>query len=262
MTTILQAVAPTGVATLTLNRPDRHNAFDERLIADLTAALAASEQQADIRVVVLASTGRSFCAGADLGWMQRAAGYSEAENLADAAALAGLLQTLDGLSKPTVALVQGPAYGGGVGLVACCDIVVASERAGFRLSEVRLGLTPATISPYVVRAIGGRQARRYFQTAETLSAADAHRLGLVHELTPPEGLAAAGERIVGELLGGAPLAQGEAKSLVALAQSGPIDASMAQETSRRIARQRTSAEAREGIAAFLEKRPPRWSGPS
>ncbi len=260
MTTVLQTVAPTGVATLTLNRPDRHNAFDECLIADLTAALVAAGQKADIRVVVLASTGRSFCAGADLGWMRRAAGYSEAENLADAAALATLLQTLDGLSKPTVALVQGPAYGGGVGLAACCDIAVASERASFRLSEVRLGLTPATISPYVVRAIGARQARRYFQTAETLSAADAHRLGLVHELTAPDGLAAAGERIVGELLQGAPGAQGEAKSLVALVQSGPVDAAMVGETSRRIARQRTGAEAREGMAAFGEKRPPRWSG--
>ena len=262
MSAVLQAVAPTGVATLTLNRPDRDNAFDEGLIAELTGALAALNGQADVRVVVLASTGASFCAGADLGWMARAASYSEAENLADAAALAGLLQTLDSLSKPTVALVQGPAYGGGVGLAACCDITVASERASFRLTEGRLGPTPATISPYVMRAVGARHARRYFLTAETLSAADAHRLGLVHEVTPADGLAAAGERIVGDLLRGAPGAQGEAKSLVALAQSGPADAAMVAETSRRIARQRAGAEAREGIAAFMDKRPPRWSRPA
>ena len=262
MGALLETIDAAGVATLTLNRPERHNAFDEALLRDMRSAFGALDRHAGVRIVVLASIGRSFCAGADLGWMQRAASQSEADNLADAAVLADLLRTIDRMSKPTVALVQGPAHGGGVGLAACCDIVLASGRASFRLSEVRLGLTPATISPYVVGAIGARQARRFFQTAETLSAADALRLGLVHEVVEPEALQAARDRVVAELLRGGATAQADSKALVFLVQDGPLDDAMVAETSRRIALRRNTPEAREGIAAFLGKRPPAWQGTS
>ena len=262
MSAITEQAGADGVATITLNRPERHNAFDDALIRELTGALDRAGADANVRVVVLASTGRSFSAGADMGWMQRAANNAEAENLADARALAALLRTLDQAPKPTIALVQGNAYGGGVGLAACCDIVLAAEQATFRLSEVRLGLTPATISPYVVRAIGARQARRYFQTAEPFTAREAQRFGLVHDIAPPDGLPAARDRIVAELLQGAPGALADSKSLIALAQSSPLDDAMIEETSRRIAVRRATQEAREGIAAFLAKRRPAWRGPS
>src|SRR5208337_2386648 len=189
----LEAMDERGVATLTLNRQDRHNAFDDALIAELTAALRRLGDDACVRAVILASTGRSFSAGANLEWMRRMADQSFETNLADAAGLAGLMHTLDRLPKPTLALVQGAAYGGGVGLVACCDIAIASERASFCLSEVKLGLTPATISPYVINAIGARWARRYFQTAEVFTAARAREIGLVHEVVPETQLAAAAE---------------------------------------------------------------------
>jgi methylglutaconyl-CoA hydratase len=258
MGNLLEAVDARGVATLTLNRPDRHNAFDDALIAELTAALQRLGGRVDVRAVVLASTGRSFSAGADLGWMQRMAGYSEAENRADAAGLARLLHALDRLPRPTLAVVQGNAYGGGVGLVACCDVVLAAERATFALTEVRLGLTPATISPYVVNAIGPRQARRYFTTAETIPAARAREIGLVHEVVPEVELDAARDRIVDTLLQGAPGAQAEAKALVFLCEGRPVDEALGEETSRRIAARRASPEGREGIGAFLGKRLPAW----
>jgi methylglutaconyl-CoA hydratase len=184
-------------------------------------------------------------------------GYSEAENRQDAATLAYLLFTLDRLPKPTLAVVQGNAYGGGVGLIACCDIAIAAERTNFALTEVRLGLTPATISPYVVRAIGPRQARRLFLTAEPIGAARAREIGLVHEVVPEAGLDTARDRIIENLLLGAPQAQAEAKSLVVLAES-PIDKALSLETSHRIAARRASPEGREGLAAFLQKRPPNW----
>lgn len=254
----LEAVDDRGVATLTLDRPDRHNAFDDALIAGLTAALRRLGGDPAIRAVVLASRGRSFSAGADLEWMRRMAGHSFEDNLADAAGLAGLLHALDRLPKPTLALVQGAAYGGGVGLVACCDIAIASERASFCLSEVKLGLTPATISPYVVNAIGARWARRLFQTAEVFTAARAREIGLVHDVVPGDGLAAAGEEVLQALLQGAPGAQADAKALVFLCEGRPVDAALAEETGRRIALRRASDEGREGIAAFLDKRPPAW----
>lgn len=260
MSALLETVEPNGVATLTLNRPERHNAFDEDLVRELRAGFTMLDHRDCVRVVILASNGRSFCAGGDIGWMQRAAAFSESENLADAGVLADLLKTIDRMSKPTVALVQGPAYGGGVGLAACCDIVLATEGATFRLSEVRLGLTPATIAPYVVNAIGARQARRFFQTAETFTATEARRLGLVHEVTGPEGLPEARDRVVAELLKGGPTAQADSKALVFLAQGGPLDDTMIAETSRRIAVRRTTPEAQEGVSAFLEKRQPAWSG--
>ena len=247
-----------GVATLTLNRPEVHNAFDDALIARLTRALEDAGASAGVRVVVLAGNGKSFCAGADLAHMKKAAGFSEAENIADAQALARLLMVLGGLPKPTVALVHGPAYGGGVGLVSACDIAVAAERASFALTEVRLGLIPAVISPFVVRAIGESHARRFMLTGERFSAETALRIGLVHEVVPAEALQARGGEIVDMLLQCSPDAHCRAKALIAAVAGRPIDEALAEDVARRIAAARASADGREGIAAFLEKRPPRW----
>lgn len=191
-----------SVARVTMNRPEVHNAFDDRLIEELTATFERLAADKAVRAVLLGANGRSFSAGADLNWMKRTAGYSEAQNLEDARRLARMLRVLDGMPQPTVALVQGAAYGGGVGLVACCDIAVAVPEAAFSLSEVRLGLLPAAISPYVVAAIGARQARRYFLTAERFDAAEARRIGLVHEVAPREELEVAGERLLAALAGG------------------------------------------------------------
>ncbi len=246
-----------GLATVTLNRPTVHNAFDDVLIGDLTEVFTACQNDADVRVVVLTGTGKSFSAGADLGWMKRMAGYTYDENLADAAGLARVMRVLDRLPKPTIALVNGPAYGGGVGLVACCDIAIASQRASFCLSEVKLGLIPAVISPYVVAAIGSRQARRYFQSAEVMSAQKALELGLVHEVIAHEELEVVKERIIEALFSGAPGAQGEAKRLV-FDVDAPLTDEIIAETGRRIAGQRASHEGREGISAFLAKRKPDW----
>lgn len=247
-----------GVATVTLDRAARHNAFDDALVAALRGAFEALGADPAVRAVVLESTGRSFSAGADLEWMRRAAAHSEAENVADAEGLAAMLRALDRLPRPVLALVQGPAYGGGVGLVACCDVVVASERAEFRLTEVRLGLTPATIAPYVVRAIGARQARRWFATAEAIPAARALAIGLVHEVVAPDALAGAGAEVLAALLAGAPGAQADAKALVHLCADRDGDPDLGAETARRIAARRGSPEGREGIAAFLGRRPPAW----
>jgi methylglutaconyl-CoA hydratase len=246
------------VATVTLNRPDIHNAFDDALIARLTEAFRDLGQRADVRVIVLAAAGKSFSAGADLGWMKRMAGYSDEDNLRDAMGLALLMETIDRCPKPTIAVVQGAAFGGGVGLVAACDIAVASETAAFCLSEVKLGLIPAVISPYVVAAIGARACRRYFLTAERFSAAEAHRLGLVHEVVPADGLEAARDRTIQALLQGGPEAQGAAKELihvVAESQRGP---ELMRYTARRIADMRAGNEGREGLGAFFDKRKPAW----
>lgn len=254
---LLRSTDARGVATVTLNRPAVHNAFDDALIAALDATFATLDADPAVRVVVLEAAGKSFSAGADLAWMQRVAAYTQAENEADAARLAALMRRLDGLIKPTVAVVQGAAYGGGVGLVACCDVAIASETARFCLSEVRLGLVPAVISPYVVAAIGPRQARRWFQTAEVFTAAQARDLGLVHEVTPPGALAATRDQVVAALLAGAPSAQAEAKTL-ATAAAAPLDDALVDGTTRLIARLRAAPEGREGLAAFLAKRPPDW----
>ena len=247
-----------GVATVTLQRPEVHNAFDDGLIAELTATLAGLDADADVRVVVLAATGRSFSAGADLQWMKRMAQYAEAENLRDARSLAGLMRTLDRLTKPTIARVQGAAFGGGVGLVACCDLAIAARDAVFCLSEVRLGLIPAVISPYVVQAIGARAARRYFLTAERFDATEAQRLGLVNDVVDADDLDAAIARVVKRLLAGGPAAIAAAKALIAVVDNRPIDDAVIDDTAHRIARQRAGAEGREGIAAFLDKRPAAW----
>ena len=257
--TVITDVAGNGRATVTINRPDVHNAFDDELIASLTGRLEALGKDDAVRAVVLTGTGKSFSAGGDLNWMQRTASYSEEENLADAAALARLMNTLHGLSKPTIARVQGDAYGGGVGLIACCDIAVASESARFSLSEVKLGLIPAVISPYVIAAIGERQAGRYMLSAERFDAAEAWRVGLIHEVTAPDALDAAVNGIVESLLANGPKAMAEAKALIRAVAGRPIDASLNADTAARIARIRASGEGREGVAAFLGKRKPDWT---
>lgn len=257
-TAILTAIDPLGRATVTLDRPELHNAFDDALIAALTAELKRLDRDPRARVVVLAANGRSFSAGADLSWMRRMADYGREENLRDALALAELMSTLRGLGKPTVARVQGAAYGGGVGLVACCDVAIASRRATFCLSEVRLGLIPAVISPYVVEAIGARAARRYFMSAESFGAEEAHRLGLLHQVVAEEELDAAVDRLAGQLLDNGPNAMAAAKKLVGRVSSGPVDDAMIRDTAERIADARASHEGKEGLSAFLEKRKPLW----
>ena len=252
-------VAAEGRATVTLNRPDVHNAFDDKLIALLTRELDALDRNPTVGVVVLAAAGKSFCAGADLKWMRRMAEYSEAENQADAEALAALMKTLNRLSKPTVAEVQGAAYGGGVGLICCCDIAIASEAAQFSLSEVKLGLIPSVISPYVVAVIGERQARRYALGAETFDAIEAKRIGLVHEVTAAEDLQVAVEAMVEALLANGPAAMAETKDQIAGVANRPVDDRLIAAAAARIARIRVSDEGREGVAAFLEKRKPGWA---
>jgi methylglutaconyl-CoA hydratase len=247
-----------GIATLTLNRPHLHNAFDSALVAELTGVISSYGCDPRTRAIVLRGAGKSFSAGADLVWMRQMADYSFDENLADAAGLAGLMYTLDRCPKPTIGVIHGPAYGGGVGLAACVDTVIATDRASFCLSEVRLGIIPAAISPYVVAAIGERQARRYFVTAEVISAERAYEIGLVHELVPPEALEATLDRLLDAILQGAPEAQIEAKDLVFLCHDQALSPDLIEKTGRRIARRRTSAEGREGIGAFLDKRKPVW----
>lgn len=254
----LETVDERGVARITLTREEVHNAFNDQLIAELTTALRGLEDDVRVRVVVLAAEGRSFSAGADLNWMRSMAGYSEAENLKDAVALGQLMQTLNELAKPTVAIVQGAAFGGGVGLVACCDLAVAADRAVFCLSEVRLGLIPSVISPYVVAAMGERTARRYFLTAERFSAEEAKSFGLVHEVTTWEGLEARAEELIDGLLKGGPNAVVEAKRLVLDVAGRPRDTELLRDVAGRIARLRVTPEGQEGLAAFLEKRPPTW----
>jgi methylglutaconyl-CoA hydratase len=258
MSGLLESIDARGVATLTLNRPERHNALDDALIAAMTSSLTRLDGQSGVRVVVLQGAGESFCAGADIAWMKRAGEHDFEANVADAGALAELMQKLDLLSKPTVAVISGAAYGGGVGLVACCDVAIASDRANFRLSEAKLGIIPAVIGPFVIRAIGARQARRYFLTAEQISASRAKEIGLVHEVFPEAALEKARDAIIEALLSCAPGAQAEAKSLVSWCEGRPIDAELARETARRIATRRASPEGREGLNAFLEKRAPNW----
>lgn len=247
-----------GVATLTISRPEVHNAFDDALIARLDRLLAEAADDARVRVVVLAAAGRSFSAGADLNWMRRMADFDEQQNIDDALRLARLLRRLDRLPKPTVARVQGAAFGGGLGLVACCDVAVAARSAVFALSEVRLGLIPATISPYLVAAIGARAARRYVLTGERFGAEEALRIGLVHEVADDDALAAAVDGVVAALLRGGPASIAAGKELVAHVAATANDQALLAETARRIARARASDEGREGITAFLGKREPKW----
>ena len=248
------------VATIWMNRPDLHNAFDEDLIAELTAACKALDDDDDVRVVILAGRGKSFSAGADLNWMKRAADNGIDDNLDDARTLARMLRALAEMRKPTIARVQGAALGGGMGLAAACDITVASTKAVFATSEVRFGIIPSAISPYVLRAIGARQAYRYFQSAERIEAVRAREIGLVHETVEPEQLDAKVQEIVAALLQGGPLSQTAAKSLIRAVKNQPINDVLVEETAHRIAHLRATPEAQEGIAAFLDKRQPNWSG--
>ena len=256
---IVTEIREDGVATVTLNRAEVHNAFNDTIIADLTGVLRRLGDDDKVRAVVLMAEGKSFSAGADLGWMRRMAGYGHGENLADAGALAELMRMLNSLPKPTIARVQGSAFGGGVGLVACCDIAIASDAASFSLSEVRLGLIPAVISPYVVAAIGERASRRYFLTAERFDAAEALRLGLVHQVVPADQLDSAVETILTRLSEGGPKAQQAAKDLIFAVAHRPVDAGLIHDTAERIATIRASSEGREGLAGFLEKRKPAWT---
>lgn len=249
------------VLHLRLDRPARHNAFDEHLIAALTTSLEQAEQDPELRAVVLSGNGRSFSAGADLDWMARLAAASEADNVADAQGLARLMRTLDQLPIPTIAAVHGAAYGGGVGLVACCDIALASSDARFALSEVRLGLLPAVISPYVVAAIGPRQARRWFSTGQAFDAATAQAIGLVHQVVADGQLQAAVQEQLDLLLQAAPQACRGAKQLVRQVIEADDAGALDLANARRIAALRASSEGREGLSAFLEKRRPAWSQP-
>jgi methylglutaconyl-CoA hydratase len=250
-----------GIARVTLNRPERHNAFDESLIGSLTTAFNVLGIDPTVRAIILSGAGKSFCAGADLDWMKRAASWSEAENRVDAMKLSDMLHAIDTCPKPVIARVHGNVAGGGVGLVACADMVVAVQGAQFRLSEVRLGLTPATISPFVVAKIGAAQARRWFLTAEAFGADAALGMGLVHEVADD---ADAAEVMVNAWLAAlaacAPGAVADAKLLVADVAGRPITHDLRSLTASRIAARRASPEGREGLAAFLEKRKAAWVG--
>lgn len=256
--TTTSAIDQRGVATVTLNRPQVHNAFDDAVIAELTQRLSQLGTDAAVRAVVLTGAGESFSAGGDLNWMRSMADFSAAQNEADALALARLLDTLDRLPKPTVARVNGGAFGGGVGLIACCDVAVGVETARFGLTEVRLGLAPATIAPYVVRAIGARQARRYFLTGERFDAREAQRVGLLHEVVAAAALDSTVERLLDDLFAGGPQALLACKQLVDDVSGRTDRDRLKRDTAALIARLRVSAEGQEGLHAFFERRPPAW----
>jgi methylglutaconyl-CoA hydratase len=257
--TVTTEIDTRGVARLSLNRAEKHNAFDDVIIAELDSALARVAQDQGVRVVVLASAGKSFSAGADLGWMQRMASYSHADNLQDARALAEMLRKLNTLPQPCIARVQGAAYGGAVGLVSCCDIAIGSEHARFCLSEVKIGLIPATIGPYVIAAMGQRAARRYFTSAEVISAETALGLGLLSELVSADRLDDCVESHVETLLGNGPRAVRDAKRLVLEYSNKPVDNTMIEDSCQRIADIRVSEEGQAGLQAFLNKQPAPWS---
>jgi methylglutaconyl-CoA hydratase len=257
--TTLQVDRQDRVTWVWMNRADKHNAFDETLIAELTGALKRLESEAATRVIVLAGRGRNFSAGADLNWMQRQGAASMADNLADARKLAELFRTLAECRKPTIARVHGAALGGGMGLAAACHICVASDDASFATSEVKLGIIPAVISPYVVRAIGERQATRYFQSAERISAQRAREIGLAHEVVEPHQLDAHVQSIADALLAAGPLAQAAASELIRAVANRPVNAELIEDTARRIAELRATPEAKEGLSAFLDKRAAGWT---
>ncbi|WP_034297237.1 enoyl-CoA hydratase-related protein [Herbaspirillum sp. RV1423] len=247
-----------GVATITLNRPEVHNAFDDLLITHLIDLIGQARDNPQVKVLVLASTGKSFSAGADLGWMRRMADASHADNIRDAQQLSALMESLNSFPHPTVARIQGTVMGGGVGLVACCDIAIASDNAFFALSEVKLGLAPAVISPYVIAKIGVSQARRYFVTAERFSAIRAAAIDLVHEVVLATELDAKTEQIVVALLANGPQAMRRAKELAQVANPLPCTPALRDYTTGVIADLRASDEGKEGLRAFLEKESPAW----
>ncbi len=247
-----------ALLTITLNRPEVRNAFNDEVIAELTEAFQTAAASAETRAVVLAAEGPAFCAGADLNWMRRMADYTRAENLADAAKLAEMLRVMYACPKPTIARIQGDVVAGGMGLVAACDMAVTVDTAGFCLSEVKLGLIPATISPYVVRTMGARAAHRYFLTAERFSAQEAYRIGFVHEVVPAEQLDAKVAELVKALVNASPNAVRSAKELVQTVAGRDIDGALIAQTVEGIADIRTSSEGKEGVQSFLQKRRPNW----
>ena len=254
----LQTTQQGSVLTLTLSRPEVRNAFNDEVIAEITHAFQDAASRADVRAVVLTAIGPAFCAGADLNWMRRMADYTRAENLADAGLLAEMLRVMYECPKPTVARVQGDVFAGGMGLVAACDMAVSLDSATYCLSEVKLGLIPATISPYVIRAMGERAAHRYFLTAERFTAAEAHRIGFVHEVVAADQLDAKVDELVAALVNASPNAVRSCKRLVQEVAGRDIDAPLVARTVEGIADIRASSEGREGVQSFLQKRKPSW----
>jgi methylglutaconyl-CoA hydratase len=256
---VLTEIDARGVATVTLNRAEAHNVLNHDVVGALRAAFDALAAREDVRVAILAARGKSFSAGADLKWMRRVAEFSLAENRADALRIAGMFDALNTLPMPTIAKVHGSAFAGGIGLIAACDIAVGAAHALFAITEVKLGLIPAMISPYVTAAIGPKAARRYCQTAERFDAVEAKRIGLLHEVVAAEELDDAVARIVGEILKSAPESLRACKTLIR-ETAGPVSEALREETASRIAAIRASDEGKEGLTAFLEKRKPVWTG--
>ena len=258
MSDMLLQSTENGVYTIALNRPEIRNAFNDVLIGEIREAFEAVSRRTDVRCVVLAAHGPAFCAGGDLNWMRRMADYTREQNLADAGGLAAMLRAIDQCPHPTIARVQGDVFAGGLGLVSACDVAVCADSATFCLSEVKIGLIPATISPYVVRAIGARASRRYFLTAERFSAAEAHRIGLVHESVPMDQLDASVQAVVQALCANSPMAVKDAKRLVDTVAGQDINEALIATTVAGIADSRASADGKEGVQAFLDKRKPAW----
>ena len=258
MSDMLLQSTENGVYTIALNRPEIRNAFNDVLIGEIREAFEAVSRRTDVRCVVLAAHGPAFCAGGDLNWMRRIADYTREQNLADAGGLAAMLRAIDQCPHPTIARVQGDVFAGGLGLVSACDVAVCADSATFCLSEVKIGLIPATISPYVVRAIGARASRRYFLTAERFSAAEAHRIGLVHESVPMDQLDASVQAVVQALCANSPMAVKDAKRLVDTVAGQDINEALIATTVAGIADSRASADGKEGVQAFLDKRKPAW----
>jgi methylglutaconyl-CoA hydratase len=258
MTTALQTTQQGAVLTLTLSRPDIRNAFNDEVIAEITAAFQDAASRAEVRAVVLAAVGPAFCAGADLNWMRRMADYTQGENLADAGELAAMLRAIYACPQPTIARVQGDVYAGGMGLVAACDMAVSVDTAHYCLSEVKLGLIPATISPYVIRAMGARAAHRYFLTAERFGADEAHRIGLVHEVVSADALDTKVAELTQALVSVSPNAVRACKKLVQDVAEREINDALVAQTVAGIADIRASSEGKEGVQTFLQKRKPSW----
>ena len=258
MNKVITQIDSRGVAQVTLNNPDKHNAFDDQMIIELTNAFNALAVNANVRIMLLKSEGKSFSAGADLNWMKRMASYSYQQNLNDAYALAAMLKALHQMPMPTIAKVQGAAFGGAVGLITCCDIAVSSFNASFALSEVKIGLVPSTISPYVIAAIGERHAKRYFMTAERFDANTAVQIDLVHEAVDEQLLDEKVEQLITAILCNGPEAVASAKQLVFAVRGKSIDSTLIEHTCKAIADIRVSAQGQEGLSAFLDKRKPNW----
>ena len=258
MDKVITQIDSRGVAQVTLNNPDKHNAFDDQMIIELTNAFNALAANANVRIMLLKSEGKSFSAGADLDWMKRMASYSYQQNLNDARALAAMLKALHQMPIPTIARVQGAAFGGAIGLISCCDIALASSNASFALSEVKIGLVPSTISPYVIAAIGERHAKRYFMTAERFDANTALQIELVHEAVEKSLLDDKVEQLVTVILSNGPEAVAVAKQLIFAVSGKPIDSKLIEHTCEVIAGIRVSPQGQEGLSAFLDKRKPNW----